>query len=120
MKSRGVGAIVVDGGVRDVSFLRDVGVPLFTRYRTPAQAIGRWKVISAQSPVAVRGALQDWVTVNPGDVVVGDEDGVVIVPSEMAETVAQKAKTWETKDQAARRDIQNGMKLVKLLFVNIL
>ena len=48
MKARGVGGVVVDGGVRDTAFIRELGLPVMARYRTPAQAIGRWHVTSRQ------------------------------------------------------------------------
>ena len=67
MRARGVVAAVVDGGVRDVRFLRGCGMPVVTRYRTPAQGVGRWKVTSYQAPVQMRGGLSEWLTVVPGD-----------------------------------------------------
>jgi 4-hydroxy-4-methyl-2-oxoglutarate aldolase len=85
------------------------------RYRTPAQAIGRWHVTGRQVPVRVRGALEDWVTVHPGDIVVADADGVVIVPRDMAETVLGRVVEWSQKDSAAREDIARGLPLLRAL-----
>lgn len=94
----GIAGVVVDGGIRDLGFIRSLDLPVMVRYRTPAQAIGRWKVTAVQEPVKVRGALQEWVTVNPGDAM-----------------VAELAASWESKDQAARADIQQGMRLLDAL-----
>ncbi|MFH1844075.1 MAG: hypothetical protein ABIF77_12790, partial [bacterium] len=99
MKCRGVAGVVVDGGVRDLAFLRNLELPMVTRYRTPAQAIGRWKVTSCQQPVRVRGAMTDWITITPGDIIVADDDGVVVVPADLAAKVATRAAEWESKDR---------------------
>ena len=115
MKCRGVAGVVVDGGIRDLAFMRQLDVPMMVRYRTPAQAIGRWKVTGVQQPVRVRGAVEDWVVVRPGDILVADDDGVVAVPQALAETFAEKAAAWESKDSSAREDILGGMKLLDAL-----
>ncbi|GAB4271069.1 MAG: hypothetical protein Kow0092_25690 [Deferrisomatales bacterium] len=115
MKVRGVAGVVVDGGVRDVRFLGELGLPMWVRYRTPAQALGRWRVTAVQEPVQVRGALSDRVTVHPGDLLVADDDGVVVVPAALAETVAGRVADWERKDRSARQDILAGMKLLDAL-----
>jgi 4-hydroxy-4-methyl-2-oxoglutarate aldolase len=115
MKCRGVAGVIVDGGIRDLAYLRDLDLPMLVRYRTPSQAIGRWKVTGAQVPVRVRGALEDWVIVHPGDLLVADDDGAVAVPRSLVERVAELAAGWESKDQGARRDILGGMKLLEAL-----
>lgn len=82
----GVAGFVIDGAVRDAPALRDLGLPVFARTVTPAgpykHGPGRLQV-----PVAIGG-----VVVRPGDIVVGDEDGVVVVPIELAEEVAVRAR----------------------------
>jgi len=115
MKCRGVAGVVVDGGIRDLAYMRELELPMMVRYRTPAQAIGRWKVTEIQQPVQVRGALEDWVVVRPGDILVADDDGVIAVPQSLAETFADKAAAWESKDTSAREDILGGMKLLDAL-----
>jgi 4-hydroxy-4-methyl-2-oxoglutarate aldolase len=115
MKARGVAAAVVDGGVRDTPFIKGMGLPVLARYHTPAQAIGRWRVTARQVPVQVRGALQDWVSVHPGDIVVADEDGVIVVPGEMLDRVAQRVGEWSQKDSRAREDIAKGLPLIQAL-----
>jgi regulator of RNase E activity RraA len=90
-------------------------LPVVTRYRTPAQAIGRWKVTAHQVPVQVRGALTEWVTVNPGDLVVADEDGVLIVPASDADSVSAEAARWAGAESEARDAIRRGMPLVTAL-----
>lgn len=84
-KSLGVSGFVIDGAVRDAPGLRDLGFPVFARCVTPA---GPYKHGPGQLevPVSIGG-----VVVMPGDIVVGDEDGVVIVPAQRAVDVAIRA-----------------------------
>ncbi len=115
MRARGVVAAVVDGGVRDVRFLRECGMPVFARYRTPAQGVGRWKVKTCQTPVKVRGALREWLTVSPGDMLVGDTDGLIAIPSAMIVAVAEAVGKLSHTESEARRDIANGLPLLAAL-----
>ncbi|RME75862.1 MAG: RraA family protein [Chloroflexi bacterium] len=115
MQARGCAGVVVDGGVRDVAYLRRLDLPVVARYRTPAQAIGRWRVVSRQEPVRVRGALRDWVTVHPGDLIAADEDGVVVIPAGLAAEVAERVQAWTASESGAREDIRRGMPLLKAL-----
>lgn len=115
MRARGVVAAVVDGGVRDIRFLRDCGMPVFTRYRTPAQGVGRWKVTACQTPVKVRGALCDWLAISPGDMIVGDADGLIAIPAAMIAQVAAAAATLSESDRSARHEIGEGLPLLAAL-----
>jgi regulator of RNase E activity RraA len=115
MKARGCAGVVVDGGVRDVAYLRSLNLAMMVRYRTPAQAIGRWRVSDRQVPIRVRGALEDWVTVNPGDIVVADDDGVIIVAAGFVDEITTQVTIWANKDSKAREDIRKGMGLIQAL-----
>jgi regulator of RNase E activity RraA len=115
MRARGCAGVVVDGGVRDVEYLRQMDLPIRARYFTPAQAIGRWKVTAHQVPVQVRGALQEWVTVNPGDIVVADQDGVVIVPAADVASVTDQIAAWSSTEVESRSAIKEGMPLLAAL-----
>ena len=115
MRARGVVAAVVDGGVRDIRFLRDFGMPVLTRYRTPAQGVGRWKVSSYQQPVKVRGALTPWLTITPGDLIVVDADGVITIPFPLVPEVAAKAGALSHTESAARQEIAQGLPLLAAL-----
>jgi regulator of RNase E activity RraA len=72
-------------------------------------------VTAAQVPIQVRGAIDDWVTVAPGDTVVADEDGVVIVPQKVVEDVAQRVAEWSGTETVARQEILRGMRLLDAL-----
>jgi 4-hydroxy-4-methyl-2-oxoglutarate aldolase len=115
MRARGVVAAVVDGGVRDIRFLRECGMPVFTRYRTPAQGVGRWKVTAREVPVKVRGALCDWLTVAPGDMLVGDADGLIAIPLDLVAQIAAAAAELSHTETSARREIAEGLPLLAAL-----
>jgi regulator of RNase E activity RraA len=115
MQGRGCAGAVVDGGVRDVAFLRECALPVVARYSTPAQGIGRWRVTASQVPVQVRGALQEWLWVNPGDIIVSDDDGVIVVPQNMIEKVSARVVEWANLETGSREEIKNGLSLLQAL-----
>jgi regulator of RNase E activity RraA len=115
MKARGCAGVVVDGGVRDLAHLRTLDLPMMVRYRTPAQAIGRWRVTDSQVVIRLRGALEDWVEVRPGDIVVADDDGVIILPDELVSRIEAQVLEWAEKDSRARKDIRTGTPLLEAL-----
>jgi 4-hydroxy-4-methyl-2-oxoglutarate aldolase len=115
MKERGCAGAIVDGGIRDVRWLGMHNFPVFARYRTPVQSIGRWKVTANQIPVYVRGATTDFVVVNPGDFLLGDEDGIVVVPIDCMEEVLTKAEELTQKEVQIRAELAKGLSLADAL-----
>lgn len=85
-KARGMAGMILDGGVRDVQELRDLALPTYAASITPATAVGRYASVARDVPVECGG-----VTVNPGDIIVAGEDGVVVVPKDQAEAVLKRA-----------------------------
>ena len=115
MRARGCVGAVVDGGVRDTAFLAEFGMPVVARYRTPVQGVGRWRVTGSQVKVWVRGTLEEWLCVSPGDIVVGDSDGQIVIPHEMLEEVTAKVIEWSQIESGSRADIVAGMPLLEAL-----
>lgn len=115
MMARGCAGVVVDGGVRDLAYLHSLAMPVVARYRTPAQAIGRWRVTAHQVPVRVRGALVDWLTIHPGDLIVADDDGVIAIPAALVADVAGRVAAWSDLESDARDEIRNGLPLLAAL-----
>ncbi len=115
MKERGCVGAIVDGGIRDVRWLGVHQFPVFARYRTPVQSIGRWKVTANQIPVYMRGATSEYVTVTPGDFLLGDEDGVVVVPQDCLEEVLAKAEDLTQKEVQIRAELAKGLTLAEAL-----
>lgn len=92
-KNRGAAGVVTDGGVRDYAAVQEIGLPVFTRGAHPA-VLGR-KHVPWEYDVAVACGN---ATVLPGDILVGDDDGVVVIPPHLAQEVAQAAYTKEHED----------------------
>ena len=88
-----VGA-VLDGAVRDlVEIRRDYDFPVYARDVSPATTLGRYKTVASQVPVQVGG-----IVVHPGDIVVGDVDGVVVVPQAQAQAVLAMAQEIDARE----------------------
>ena len=105
----GLEGAVLDGGVRDVEEIeRDFGFPVFSRSICPATTVGRFKTVAANVPVSVGG-----VTVNPGDLIVGDRDGVIVVPRSQVEAVLKGAQDIEDRERQQTRLIRETKSLLK-------
>jgi 4-hydroxy-4-methyl-2-oxoglutarate aldolase len=107
-KKKRIGGIVVDGGVRDTQAIIESGFPVFARAISP---MGGFKASpgSINVPIACAG-----VSVNPGDIVVGDADGVVIVPKNLARAVLETARKIAEKEREIMKRIQKGETLFKI------
>lgn len=115
MIERGSVGALVDGGVRDVRWLREHAFPVFARYRTPIQSIGRWRVTDSQVPVHLRGATCDQVVVRPGDFVLADEDGALVVPAEHVDDVLSSAEALTRAEVQIREALRSGLSLAECL-----
>ncbi len=94
--TRGLEGAVLDGSVRDAEEIeRDFGFPVFSRGTSPVTTIGRYRTVANGVPVTCGG-----VEVTPGDLVVGDADGVAVVPADHADEVLARAR--EIEDREAR------------------
>jgi 4-hydroxy-4-methyl-2-oxoglutarate aldolase len=115
MKDRGSVGALVDGGIRDIRWIGAHGYPVYARYRTPVQSIGRWKVVEWQKPVYLRGATTRWVTVSPGDFILADEDGAIVVPQNVVGETLRLAEGLTEQEIKLRSELQNGMSLEQAL-----
>lgn len=103
LKSRGGLGYVVDGGCRDIDFILKLGFPVFCRFRTPADIAGRWRVDEMGTSVRIGG-----LDIHTGDYLIGDRDGVVIVPRAHAEAVIAKAEAAVSAEDKVRAAILAG------------
>ncbi len=105
-RNNGCLGTVVDGGTRDVEQLLKHKLPVFARFCAPTESTGRWSVKRWNVPVRI-----DDVTVNPGDYILGDYDGVVAIPRNLAGEVLLQAQEKMIKEQDMREALSNGEKI---------
>ena len=113
-QARGVLGTVVSGRVRDVAEHRAAGFSVFARGTSTVGQAQFTRVAEVQVPVAVNldGGLPI-VTVNPGDILVADENGVVCVPKALEENVLRLASKGREVDAGCLKDIQSGISVVE-------
>jgi 4-hydroxy-4-methyl-2-oxoglutarate aldolase len=101
---RGARGILIDGYTRDVPAIIKMRFPVFATGISPSDSLGRIEVVASGVPVECGG-----VTVNPGDLVLGDYDGVAIIPRGVAETVIQAAEEKISGENLVRSKLAEGM-----------
>jgi 4-hydroxy-4-methyl-2-oxoglutarate aldolase len=113
-KLKGARGVVVDGACRDTDENRDLGIPVFSRSVTPrgthTMFSGRKDDVSYGIPVVCGGVL-----VNPGDIVIGDEMGVVVVNRERSSEIYEAARAQADREEATREKIRAGWTVQQIL-----
>jgi regulator of RNase E activity RraA len=106
--SKGARGIVSNGGIRDIDEIIKEKIPVYLDYMERGRGIrpGRNEIESVNRPVTVGGVL-----VRPGDIVVADGDGVIVVPREYAADVAQYAREVLNGDKAGRRSLYENLNM---------
>ncbi|MCL4801190.1 MAG: RraA family protein [Burkholderiales bacterium] len=102
--ARGLAGAVLDGGVRDIAEIRrDYDFPVIARSVSPGTTLGRFKTLGADIPVTCGG-----IEVRPGDIIVGDVDGVVVVPR------AQAAEVLRMSREIDQRELEQAKLIVQM------
>ena len=104
---RGCLGVVTDGAVRDIAQMTAAGFPVFSKHLSAYDSFNRQKVIAYDVRVEIGG-----VAVEPGDIVVADQDGIAVIPSVVQEKVIETALHKATRENAFRDAVRGGMPLV--------
>jgi regulator of RNase E activity RraA len=109
-KQHGATGIVIDGNIRDKLGLLNIrDWPVFVRKTTPIESNRRWRIHEIQVPIVMTGTLTSQVRVNPGDWIIGDADGVIAVPQEIALKVLLEAEKVEDLEEKSRRELSSNI-----------
>ena len=108
MAARGYAGAVIDGGVRDVAYLRKIGFPVYATGIVPSTSVHHYRFGGSQVPVTCDG-----VAVNAGDIVTADSDGVVVVPRTRAQEVLNLAQQMDFKEHSMYPVIEQMKSIVQ-------
>jgi 4-hydroxy-4-methyl-2-oxoglutarate aldolase len=101
---KGVRASIIDGGARDSGFVKLMDYPVFCRFTSPVEAYTKNRLRGWQLPIFING-----VRIEPMDVIVGDSDGVMVIPKAIAEQVLAAVEDRKAVEDETRRLILDGM-----------
>ena len=104
LKTRGVLGYVVDGGSRDTDLVLEQGFPVFCAFLTPSDIVERWIPDRYAEPITIGS-----VTIRTGDYLLGDRDGVVIIPRAVAEEAVTRTEEVVATESDMRRALIGGM-----------
>ncbi|HEV2126037.1 MAG TPA: ribonuclease activity regulator RraA [Chloroflexota bacterium] len=107
MKHRGAAGVVTDGAFRDAAGISAVGLPAYSRGTHAATNVTLHHPVDAQLPIACGG-----VSVFPGDALVGDGDGVIVIPRHLAEEAASRAIEQERREHFILSKVQAGASII--------
>jgi len=108
MSARGFAGAVIDGGVRDTSYLQRIGFPVYAVGVVPSTSVKHYRFAGSNVPVTCDG-----VAVAPNDIIVADNDGVVVVPRARAADVLKLAEELDFKEHSMQPYIEKYKSIVK-------
>jgi regulator of RNase E activity RraA len=103
-KLKGIGGLLVDGGVRDWEEQQDFQFPLYARHMVPTPGKTRIKVEAIGEPVVIEG-----VVIRPGDWIVADGSGICVLPVEKLEQLVEMSERFAADDAQAMREMDKGL-----------
>jgi regulator of RNase E activity RraA len=101
--ARGIAAVVSDGAMRDIAAVASLGLPVFSAAHTPNPSAAQLLAVETGTPIGCGGVL-----VYPGDIVIGDGDGVAVIPQHLAAKVAEAGLDQERMEAWIRARIERG------------
>ena len=102
-KIKGIEGVVIDGGCRDADQIAELGFPVFTRHITPTTGKTRIKILELNGTIQCGG-----IRIRPGDIIVGDGTGIVVVPQEKAHDILEKAQEAEKAEERFVEQVKKG------------
>ena len=102
-KAKGATGVVIAGGVRDTEEILKLGFACFRRYHSPLTAVYRFDITDFALPVRIGGVL-----VSPGDFVLGDVDGVLVIPAAVVDQVIERAHSVREREDIVRAALDEG------------
>ncbi len=102
-KYKGIEGAILDGGVRDITEIRDIEFQVFAKSIVPSTSIRRTRVDSINVPVVCGG-----IKVNPGDILVGDENGVVVIPPEHVTKIIERGIEIDRIESLEAEELKQG------------
>ena len=103
LQARGVRGYVTNGGCRDSDFIRNIGFPVFHRFYTPKDVVGAWSVDKMGASVQIGD-----VVVKPGDFLIADIDGAILIPGDIAEEIVAEVEEVMNTENEVRSAIRSG------------
>jgi regulator of RNase E activity RraA len=108
LKASGCQGLVTNGGVRDSREIVAVGLPVFCRFVTPVNASRRWSIAEVGRPVTLPGIGGGSVTVHPGDYLLGDADGIIVIPAGIVVAAVDAAEKLDAIEKTITQGIREG------------
>jgi 4-hydroxy-4-methyl-2-oxoglutarate aldolase len=108
MKMRGCAGIVMDSGYRDVASIARDGLPVRAMFVTPVSSAGQLRFTALDEPVFMPGQTVPFVHVSPGDVIVSDDEGTLVIPAEHARSICEDAQGVADAEERTRALILAG------------
>ncbi len=102
-KAKGMEGVVLDSGVRDGNTIKDMGFPIFCKGHSVTGTIKN-ELGTVNHPISIGGQI-----VRPGDIILGDDDGVVVIPIEIAEVTLKRALKRQADEEIIREKFRNGL-----------
>ena len=106
--TKGIAGLVIDGCVRDADDIEAMGFPVFSRGLC-IKGTGNQGEGSLNEPIIIGEYM-----VNPGDIIVGDRDGVVVIPQNRVEEAIEKAHARELKEENVRKELRKGLNSLQI------
>lgn len=106
----GIEGIVIDGACRDIDEARELGLPIYGRAGTPRTARGRIIELAFGEPVTICG-----ITVSPGDYIIADGSGIVVIPLAYAETVIAGAEKIVAREKLMAEQVRAGRPIASVM-----